>query len=517
MNVQTQVTATSSTFYGALGNYPDILIPTVDPYHNQITNAWPTTVAAGKNQSAWVDVHIPSNAPAGYYLGSVTVKSGTVTLTNMPVIIGVWQWPSGGHMPSTSSLRSAIPTGYADACIQFYRGYSGCGAYPGANGNPDLGVTLSLVDENILLLDHRFSGLGFIYPPYTTTFTGLETYYGPLLNGTAPTMLSGARSTAASYGGPGAQNLSYIQNWISEFAKNGWSATLLDYNVDEPHSTADWARLNSNATSIHSSTPPMPSLVTTQIYDATQNNSLNSIDWMVAVINCLDIAGTSSYNSCGPGALIGNQRPTYNSWLSGKCCGSGSPTRQLWSYQACSSAGTCSNGTVGNKFNTFPNYDIDGVSAANRVMEWLTFLHSETGELYYDDTYSWTSGNPWNSVYDFGGWGDGTLFYPSTSGTSNYVTQPGGSQLAHPTYLPSVRLKHMRDGMQDYEYLTAITSNGQGIIVQQQIANWITNSYTFETSGTGLQIARLHLGWVLHHFTFPAMVMPPSGLVTTVN
>jgi hypothetical protein len=79
-----------NTYYqGALGNHPDILIPAVDPYWGQTTNAWPFTVAANQNQSAWVDVLIPSSAPSGYYLGSVTVKSGSTTLTTTPVIIAV--------------------------------------------------------------------------------------------------------------------------------------------------------------------------------------------------------------------------------------------------------------------------------------------------------------------------------------------------------------------------------------------------------------------------------------------
>jgi len=45
--------ANYSAFYGgALGYYLDILIPAVDPYWHQITNAWPLNAAPGKNQSA---------------------------------------------------------------------------------------------------------------------------------------------------------------------------------------------------------------------------------------------------------------------------------------------------------------------------------------------------------------------------------------------------------------------------------------------------------------------------------
>src|SRR5271156_6034786 len=111
----------NSYYQGALGNYPDILIPAVDPYWGQITNAWPFTVAANQNQSAWVDVLIPPSAPSGFYLGSVTVKSGSTTLATMPVVLAVWQWPSAGYMPSTPTLKTELSNWtYGGLCMQMY-------------------------------------------------------------------------------------------------------------------------------------------------------------------------------------------------------------------------------------------------------------------------------------------------------------------------------------------------------------------------------------------------------------
>lgn len=136
-------------------------------------------------------------------------------------------------------------------------------------------------------------------------------------------------------------------------------------------------------------------------------------------------------------------------------------------------------------------------------MEWMSFRNGVSGELYYLLTGAWEgSGNPWSSVYLFGGWGDGTLLYPGTIATVG---------VTNPIFLPSIRLKHIRDGMQDYEYLNALTKVGKGSLVMTQINRWITNSYTFDTTGTGLLAARMALGNALHQLSYPVLLLPPTN------
>jgi hypothetical protein len=161
-------------------------------------------------------------------------------------------------------------------------------------------------------------------------------------------------------------------------------------------------------------------------------------------------------------------------------------------------------------------------------MEWLTYFHQQTGELYYYATCTWEVGcayssqppDPWKGINVFGNNGDGTLAYPSTycsNGSSNsscgtathHVTLQGGSPLTTEIWIPRVALKHMRDGMQDYEYMNALTDAGRGAYVTTQIQSWITNSYTYEYSGVGLQAARKNLGTTLHQLTYSSSLLPP--------
>jgi len=93
--------------------------------------------------------------------------------------------------------------------------------------------------------------------------------------------------------------------------------------------------------------------------------------------------------------------------------------------------------------------------------------------------------DPWASVYFKGGNGNGTLIYPGLP------AQIGGNT---PVPLPSIRLKHIRDGMQDFEYLYALKQANQASFAQQQAASFITTAYSFSSDPQALLAARDALG-----------------------
>ena len=526
----------SATFYKSVGRYPDVLIPAKDPYWGQTTNAWPFNVAAGQNQSAWIDVLVPANTPSGYYLGTVTVANGTSTLTKMPVVIAVWQWPSsqGGKMPSTPTLKSFVGNWtYGGLCAQMYSAdyaTQGCGVYPGAGGSADGGNTLIWLDASLLMKDHRFdmAGLQNVYPE-TGPFTTWASYAGPLMSGGCLTH-GGAGNTCPVLAGSTQTNKTMDHlavsaavwaNWQAYANTSGWGSKLVDFLLDEPHTVADFQSVVAAAQTRHSlNNPGIPEIVTADIWwgqlsqaaaDAFSTSVCgnpscigNSIDVLTSTIYYFDYEGQTPQTAA-----------PYQKWLAGSTDGI---KREWWMYQACTSAGTCTDGTPGptpeglgggNVWN-YPNYNVDGVPAANRAMEWMSFLHGNTGELYYAAdvcntpsyhpacTASGQTWDPWNGIYYSGGWGDGTLVY---AGSSN-PAMPNYVGVATPIVLPSIRLKHIRDGVQDYEYLNALKVAGEASVAQQQVSSWITNSYTFETSGTGLQTARLNLGTAMHQLTY---------------
>jgi len=528
MNV-TIKTATSATYYNSTGLYPDILIPPVDPYWGQTTNAWPFTVGANHNQSAWVDVLIPASAPSGYYLGSVTVKSGGTTLATMPVIIAVWQWPTsqGGQMPSTPTLRTEMSEFQDNAlCTQAYSPGSGsptsqCGSYPDSGGNNDGGITQMKADAAMVFKEHRWhvGGRENVYPD-SGSFSTYIAQIGPLLNGTCRhnvaycPILDGSKNTTMQLGTTGGATAAIFGNWARTYASNGWTptTTLFDYLADEPGANCGaWTSVIANGNTRHAFNSPafMPELVTATYAQASACGGLNAVDILVANIKLLEPPG-------GPLENLQN----YHNWVAGP--NPAGVQRQFWAYQACDSTGTCGNQTIGNSLWTFPNVNIDGKPAANRAMEWMTFLHGQTGELYYDPAYCAEPtqiahcGNPqsndsWKNNYAFGGWGEGDFVYVgqgTNSGATNYL----GAGVTKPVIMPSMLLKHMRDGVQDWEYLNALKKAGHGASANTQLSSWITNSYTFETSGTGLENARVALGNAIHQITYLNALLPPPSL-----
>lgn len=113
--------------------------------------------------------------------------------------------------------------------------------------------------------------------------------------------------------------------------------------------------------------------------------------------------------------------------------------RQLWWYQACD-AGGCAYHHLPSSRSGYPQLAIDVPGEMNRSMPWMTYRFGMAAELYWDVTYGFGSGGGLDGKFtEFLTWGDGTLFYPGPTGPH-----------------PSLRLKLIRDGMEDYEYLKLI-------------------------------------------------------------
>ena len=471
--------------------------------------------------------------------------------------------------------------------------------------------------------DHRFTMGSLQNIPVTTgSFSSWNSYVLPEVNGsclahggaaTICPILTSAFQTTKSLDSGGTFSAGVWTNWQTNFAANGLGSAgnlpLFDQLVDEPSGTTAFTTLVSNASTRHGfTTPGVPEMVTTDIFFGQGNQTAaNTFSNTVCgsnscILNSIDIFTVLNTVLEPVGGPI-EPASAYTSWLAGSTAGI---TRHRWGYQDCTSTGTCSDtlpgpAPSGNSYMTYANYSLDGKPAAHRAAEWLSFLHGQTGELYFaadectpptfaasctqpttasvsatviltngSANITWagntlvsgqivmlattgalptnfasqtvyyvvSTGNPfqvsasfggsaivagsagsgtqtaylsdpWQGIYFSGGWGDGTLVYPGcvVSTATCYM----GSGVTTPIILPSIRLSDIRDGVQDYEYLNALTVAGKGSVVSTQIASWITNSYTFETSGAGLQAARLNLGTTMHQLSFP----PTTG--TTIQ
>ncbi len=459
---------TVSDLNGIAGRVPDALIPVRDAYFHQNRNAFPVEVPRNETRSAWIDVFVPPTAESGYYLATATVKDGAQILASIPVRLKVWNFT----LPSTATFKSAFAGGYLG--LVSAAGDAALAKYPGGGGNHDAALARIHVLTATLFLDHRVSVAGVVLAPtfLNGQWNSFDSLYGLLLRGETPTILDEARLTNLWYPNltPTAVNSTDLKDWETHFNGKGWSG-LSSYACDEPPLGCSWSQLTAHANAIRAADPKMPILVTTNIAQAAKNGVANLIDILVPLVNDMHPKGGQ------------DQRSTYDEWLK-------RPGTQLWWYQSCREHESCENGKPGPKTSTWPSYMVDASPVRNRIFQWMAYLYKVQGELYYG-TDNWGD-NPWDHLYFAGGNGDGALYYPGT------VDRIGGTQ---PVAVASIRLKLIREGMEDYEYLFALSKAGHADLANKAARSFITNAFTFKDDPAALRAARELLGTGLHRLS----------------
>jgi hypothetical protein len=462
---------TPSSIQGATGAWPDAMIPAVDEIDNQPRNAFPVDVAANQQQPVFVEYHVPQGAAAGWYAGTVHVTGGIKA--DIPVKLYVHAFT----LPSTSSLPSAYGIGWDDACIAHYGGYSQCGG--------DAGVQALNNKYTRFALDHRISLSEAVYngPAQKTDgsydWATWDAMYGPMLDGGMGGRLIGAKLTSVRYMWD--LDSAHYAEWAKHFRAKGWFDRTFDYSCDEPPAGCTWSAINARTSMVHAGDPGFQTLVTTTLAEATQNGVLPGIDLLVPGIVWLD-----------PMPPATNLTATYTPWLAT------SPQKKMWIYQSCDSDGCNSIGDASQS--GWPTHMIDAPAAQNRAMEWQAWRQKAAGELYYDTTYAFTKGDAWTGQYYFGGNGDGTLFYPGTP------AKIGGT-----SHIPiaSLRVKLIREGMEDYEYLKALSDAGDPAMADAEAAGLSPKAYQNVSDAAQIDAARHRIALRIEQLT--GQTPPPMG------
>ena len=436
---------TPSSRQGATGEWPDPLVPRTDHYFGERRNAFPFSVSPGRNQSLWIEVYVPTETPPGLYEGVVTITVGGNEDAAVPVQLQVWPFT----LPSTATL----PTSF---------GFAGSTALRQHDG--DLTEISELYGRAALL--HRISLHGGTWRPpevvragggFSLDWDAYDEEMGAFLNGTVlgdGDPLPGAEVTSVDMRAPDSlgnndERNAYWRAWAEHFRENGWFDRLFFYLWDEPQTEDDYARVLELGREIRRADPEIRLLLTEDFVAPLAE----VVDIWVPLINCVEA------------------KPDHEPWCDG-------PARPLetagssafWWYQSCASHGC--NIVGDNYFDGWPSYVIDAPAVGNRVMQWLAWRYRIEGELYYNTVEGYGLGvDPWRDVHLFGGNGEGTLFYP---GTPDRI---GGR---HEIPIESIRLKLIRDGLEDYEYLVLLEeaagdrefAEGQAETVAAALFSW---------------------------------------------
>ncbi len=420
----------ASDLEGTTGRWPDALIPAVDPYYGEARNAFPVDVPAGENRVAWIDVLVPVDQAAGTYQGSLAVTDASGFSATVPVELVVRSF----GLPSTASLASA-----------FGMDFDLCPAQIGKECFPDQerGWELKSVYVRAALENRVTVSDSAFQPPIRSEREWFRQFILPLLQGGTPqndqasflpVRLPGAQLTSVSVDGG-----RFLKPWKREAAAGGFTDRAFFYACDEPgRSRGEWAECKRSAKSARS-WPDLETLVTASIKELQKFKATRVIDIVVPIVNHMNDRPDFGQ------AYVGDQRPLYDSFLA-------NPAKRLWLYNACPSHGCADDGAGTEPYWAgWPSYAMDQPAFEHRAMGVLSFAQRATGELYFQTTHALK--RAWRNQFDFGGNGDGTLFYP---GQPKLI---GGT-----TDIPveSIRLKRIRDGREDFEYLTLLAASGQG-------------------------------------------------------
>jgi len=159
----------------------------------------------------------------------------------------------------------------------------------------------------------------------------------------------------------------------------------------------------------------------------------------------------------------------------------------LWSYTSCNSGS-------GNT----PEWMVDYPPINERIQAgFLNWTQGATGILYYRSD-GWTAGNTLNS------WSN--LNVTACSGHSRpgdgiFVYPPG--PIASTESAPGIRLKAIRDGIQDYEYAQILKNLGQSQFLASFVTPIATSWTKWSQDPKALENTRLQLGQEIHQLSAP--------------
>ena len=141
-----------------------------------------------------------------------------------------------------------------------------------------------------------------------------------------------------------------------------------------------------------------------------------------------------------------------------------------------------------------PNYFIDAPAMDLVMVPWITAKYQMDGILYWAINWWSETANPWLNANTFhSGFlcsdgsilnGEGSLWYPGDY-VERYTGQPNVNGP-----ISSIRFELLREGIEDYEYLSMLKKLGDNSFAAKQVENLVVDVKAFSRNVTDLYAAR---------------------------
>ena len=410
------------------GWYPDALIPAVHPLTGAPLGparyaAMPLDLPAGETHGFWVDLFVPPDAAAGTYRGVYRLAAEGGATAEIPVTLTVWDFA----LPDTPSVRTAFGSP-ADRMRAYYKKRSRAGK----EEPPSDWVA---VDEQCaaLVSEHRINAT----PPRqwlvpveqpNGTFRIPEENLRSLRDFVDRYHLNAIQTPhpSSAVRDPAAERdrlVAWLAAWdAAAEALDRPNVVFYTYLKDEPNDAEAYRYVQTWGRAIREFRSALRVLVVEQTWtqDPAWGDLYGAVDIWCPLF-CLH-RPESAMERIALGETV---------WTYTALCQGGRPT---------------------------PWWQIDFPLLHYRVPLWMAWNDRMQGILYWGGMTYWDqTEDPWTDSWTYGRQSEGKSRVYNGEGTLAYPARPVGYE----GIVPSLRLKALRDGIQDYEYLALLERAGR--------------------------------------------------------
>jgi len=450
------------------GLYPDPLLPFKNPITGkpieaihvsdwEKTNrlvgakysAYPIEIFKGQNRVIWVDVYVSKNTPAGIYKGIFKASADGNISAEIPVELTVWSFT----LPDTASHSTHF--GHFGAIAGAWKIKSDskkyreierrfCDELAKHRINPPIpGYLLPEVNEDgsLTIIPERHEKLKqYIEETHLLDF---EVPRAPFMTSTSNSKLPTPKSQTDPIAIRKTER--YYKEYYDYLKKNGWEKRAYLYLLDEPNSVKDYNQVINLGKVVKQAAPELNCLVVEQTYkhDPSWPDIDPYVDIWCPLFSYID------RNTIQEKLKEGDKVWSYTALVQ-------PPPKYHPEYEKV-------------KDKNAPYWHIDRPTLVYRIPLWINKQYDITGLLYWT-TVQWRD-NPFNEPY-IGPIptryvnGGGMLFYPGIlAGFDGPVT--------------SIRLKNLREGLEDYEYFTILEKKGEHEFVKKIVDSISPNWWSF--------------------------------------
>ncbi|MBM4018979.1 MAG: DUF4091 domain-containing protein [Planctomycetes bacterium] len=426
------------------GWYPDPLIPfrhplTGKPLGGARLTAVPFSLPAGETHGFWVDLYVPPDARAGVCRGTYRVTAAGGKAADVPVTLAVWNFA----LPATPTMKTAL-----GSPAERLRGYHGGRAKAGKEQQP---ADWAAVDEQCarMLADHRINasppqGALAIQPLPDGSFSMPAEKVAALRDfidryHVNAVMVPNVKSVVKDPEGEGAKLRAYLAAWDRVAAEvNRTDVVFYIYLIDEPNDQAAYEFVRRWGKPVRDARSAVKVMVVeqTKTQDPAWGDLYGAVDIWCPLFPLFDRETAAARQAAG---------------------------ETIWTYTAlCQRQPT-------------PWWHIDWPLLNYRVPAWISWRYRIRGLLYWGGMSHWSGvEDPWTDPWTYG--------RPRTPGAKGTVYNGEGT-LAYPGraagydgIAASLRLKALRDSIEDYEYLSILERSGRAAEAEKVVlplaASW---------------------------------------------